>query len=214
VASSTPRVKPRLRGVSHQWAFVLAVPLGIAVGLAADSSRARVAAAIFAGSVVAMFGLSALYHRPMWTPRRRLLLARLDHAGVYGLIAGSYTPFGLLAVEGTWRVAVLAIVWGGALVAVVAKLAWVTAPKWLAATIGIALGWVGVILFPQLLAELGLAMSLLVLLGGLCYTAGAAVYVVRRPDPLPRTFGYHEVFHALVIAGVAAQYVAVVALVA
>ena len=186
------RVKPRLRGVTHQWAFFSAIPLGVLVGLYADTSRARVAGAVFAASVVAMFGASALYHRVNWSPSVRPWLRRLDHACIYGLIAGSYTPFGLLVLSGEWRITVLAIVWTGA------------------AVIGIVLGWVGVLVFPQLLARTGVLASLLVLAGGLCYTLGAVVYAVRKPDPFPAVFGYHELFHALVIAAVAFQYVTVV----
>jgi hemolysin III len=203
------RVKPRLRGVTHQWAFFSAIPLGILVGLYADTSRARVAAAVFAASVVAMFGASALYHRVTWSPSARPWLRRLDHAGIYGLIAGSYTPFGLLVLSGEWRITVLAIVWTGAAAAIALRFLWIGAPKWLAAVIGIALGWVGVLVFPQLLARTGVLASLLVLAGGLCYTLGAIVYAVRKPDPFPSVFGYHELFHALVVAAVAFQYVTV-----
>ncbi len=203
------RVKPRLRGVSHQWAFFLAVPLGVVLGLAAETPRARIAAAVFAASVVAMFGASALYHRVTWSPRRRPWLRRVDHAGIYCLIAGTYTPFGLLVLEDDWRITVLAIVWTGAFAAIVLKFAWVGAPKWLAAVIGISLGWVGVVVYPQLVARTGIFASLLVLAGGLCYTAGAIIYARRRPDPFPTVFGYHELFHALVIAAVAFQYAAV-----
>jgi len=203
------RVKPRLRGVTHQWAFFSAIPLGILVGLYADTSRARVAGAVFAASVVAMFGASALYHRVTWSPSVRPWLRRLDHACIYGLIAGSYTPFGLLVLSGEWRITVLAIVWTGAAAAIALRFLWIGAPKWLAAVIGIALGWVGVLVFPQLLARTGVLASLLVLAGGLCYTLGAIVYAVRKPDPFPSVFGYHELFHALVVAAVAFQYVTV-----
>jgi hemolysin III len=185
------------------------VPLGVALGLSTDTPQARVAAAVFAASVAAMFGLSALYHRVTWTPTQRRWMARLDHAGVFGLIAGTYTPFGLLVLSGGWRITLLAIVWSGALAAIVLKLFWVTAPKWVAATLGVGLGWTGVLVFPQLVDRSGAAAMLLVLAGGLCYTLGAVVYARRKPDPLPAVFGYHELFHALVIAAVAFQYSAV-----
>ena len=203
-------VKPRLRGVLHEWAFFAAIPLGVVLGLVAETPRSRVAAAVFAASVAAMFGASAVYHRVTWTPSRRRWMRRLDHAGIYGLIAGTYTPFGLLVLTGEWRIAVLAIVWSGAAVAIALKFLWADAPKWLAAVTGVALGWVGVVVFPQLLAKTGLAASMLVLVGGLCYTLGALVYAWRRPDPFPRTFGYHELFHALVIVAVACQYSTIV----
>jgi hemolysin III len=156
-----------------------------------------------------MFGVSALYHRVTWSPRRRLLIRRLDHATIYVLIAGTYTPFGLLVLTGAWRIGVLSVVWSGAAIAVFLKFAWPDAPKWVAALIGVALGWVGVVAFPELLDKAGTAATLLALAGGVCYTLGAVVYARERPDPRPRVFGYHEVFHALVIAAVAFQYAAV-----
>jgi hemolysin III len=204
-----PRVKPRLRGVSHEIAFFLALPLGVALVLEPDTGRGRLAAIVFAASVAAMFGASGLYHRVEWSEARRLWMRRLDHAGIYALIAGTYTPFGLLALRGNWRVVVLAIVWTGAAAAVLLKFVWVAAPKWLSALVGIGLGWVGVVVFPQLLTRIGVGGSLLVLAGGLGYTAGALVYAFRRPDPLPTVFGYHELFHAFVIVAVGFQYAAV-----
>jgi hemolysin III len=201
--------KPRLRGVFHEIALYASVPLGVAIGLIAANVRAQVCAAIFAGSVVAMFGASALYHRFTWSPGTRLWLRRLDHAGIFGLIAGTYTPFGLLVLHDVWQIVVLSVVWSGATIAILAKLAWVAAPKWLSATAGIALGWVAVVAFPQIVEHAGIAAATLVALGGLCYTAGGVVYARRRPDPVPHVFGYHELFHVLVVAAVAFQYAAV-----
>ena len=152
---TAPSVRPRLRGVFHQWALLAALPLGIALVLGADDPRGRLAAAVFAVSVVAMFGASALYHRVTWSPSRRLWLRRLDHAAIYGLIAGTYTPFGLLALEGGWQATVLAIVWTGAALAILQKLAWPQAPKWIAVVLAVGLGWVGAIVFPQLFANAG-----------------------------------------------------------
>src|SRR5437016_8783920 len=146
--------KPKLRGVLHQAAFVIAVVIAPLLIVGADRGRPRLAAAVFAGSVAVCFGASALYHRVTWTPRVRLWMRRVDHAGVYLLIAGTYTPVGLLVLDGTWRLVVLATVYAGAGVAVVLKFAWVEAPKWLAALIGIALGWVGVVVLPQLAVRL------------------------------------------------------------
>ena len=203
------RVKPRLRGLSHQIAFVAALPLAVALVLEANTTRGRVSAAVFGASVAAMFGASALYHRVTWSPRLRPWMRRLDHAGIYALIAGTYTPFGLLVLSGNWSVVVLAIVWTGAVAGVALKFLWVDAPKWLSAVIGIALGWVGIVAFPQILDRLGLTPALLVLAGGIAYTVGAVVYARRRPDPVPAVFGYHELFHAFVIVAVACHYVAV-----
>jgi hemolysin III len=201
--------KPRLRGLFHAVAFVLALPLGLALVLEADTSRGRLSAAVFAAAMAAMFGASGLYHSRNWPERPRRWLRRVDHAGIYGLIAGTYTSFGLLVVKGSWRPVLLGIVWIGALAAIVFKFAWIDAPKWISVAIGVVLGWVGVIVFPQLLHEIGLAGFLLVLAGGVLYTLGALVYALRRPDPHPAVFGFHEVFHVLVIAAVACQYSAV-----
>jgi hemolysin III len=200
--------KPRLRGVLHQAAFVIAVVLAPLLIVGADGGR-RLAAAVFAGSVAACFGASALYHRVTWSPRARLWMRRIDHAGIYLLIAGTYTPVSLLVLRGAWRPVVLTIVWAGAVAAIVLKFVWVAAPKWLAAAIGLALGWMAVVVLPQLIAKADPAAVILLVAGGLAYTAGAIVYARRRPDPAPAVFGYHELFHALTIVGVACQYVAI-----
>jgi hemolysin III len=206
---TAPRlVKPRLRGVFHELGFYAAAVAGVLMVVTAEPGRARASAAIFASCVVACFGASAVYHRPTWRPRARAWLARLDHAGIYLLIAGSYAPFGLIVMSKGWAIPILAIIWGGALLAIVLKLCWVRAPKWLSAAIGLTLGWVGAVAFPQLL-KLSLAAILLVAASGLLYTAGAIVYARRRPDPRPLVFGYHEVFHVLVVAAVACEYVVV-----
>jgi hemolysin III len=195
--------------VLHEWAFYAAIPVGVTVGLVAHTAMAEVSAAVFAGGVVCMFGASALYHRLNWPLSWRRWLRRIDHAGIYAMIAGSYTPFGLLVLSGAWRVTVLAIVWAGASAAILARLLWANPPRWLPVLIGVALGWVGVVVFPQLVTRTGLLASLLVLAGGVTYTLGGIVYARRRPDPFPTVFGYHEVFHALVVAAVALQYTVV-----
>jgi hemolysin III len=138
----------------------------------------------------------------------RAWLARVDHAGVYLLIAGSYAPFGLIVMSKGWAIPVLAIVWGGALAAILLKLFWVQAPKWLSAAIGLALGWVGAVAFSQLL-KLPAAAIVLVVATGILYSAGAIIYARRRPNPFPRIFGYHEFFHVLTVAAAACEYVAV-----
>ena len=205
---ATDRVKPKLRGVFHELGFYAAVGLGLALVLTARSGLPRDAAIIFSASVAACFGASALYHRPTWTPPVRAWLARLDHAGVYLLIAGAYTPFAFLVMSRGWAVPVLALVWSGALAGILLKLFWVRAPKWLSAAIGLALGWVGAAAFSQLL-KLQLPGVLLVVAGGLLYTVGAIVYVRRRPDPVPRVFGYHELFHVLTLAATGCLYASV-----
>jgi hemolysin III len=205
--------KPLLRGVLHQGAFFVALAVAPLLIIFADGGRAKAASAVFAASVVACFGASALYHRVTWTPRVRLWMRRVDHAGVYLLIAGTYTPVALLVLRGAWRPTILAIVWGGAAAAIVLKFAWVGAPKWLAVAIGLALGWVAVAALPQLVTRLDPWAAALLIIGGLAYTVGALVYARRRPDPMPEVFGYHELFHALTIVAVACQYVAIASIV-
>lgn len=209
VDSPSAAPKPRLRGVFHELGLYAAIPLGIALGLVASGTRAQLSAAVFAGAVVAMFGASALYHRFTWSLPTRLWLRRLDHAGIFGLMAGTYTPFGLLVLEGTWQIVVLSIVWSGAGLAILTKLLWVGAPKWLSALAAVTLGWVAIVALPQILDHAGSTATALVAAGGLCYTLGALVYALRRPDLLPGVFGYHELFHLLVVAAVALQYAAV-----
>jgi hemolysin III len=201
-------VKPKLRGVFHELGFYAAAAVGVVVVITAEPGRARMASLIFANCVAVCFGASAVYHRPTWRPRARAWLARLDHAGIYLLIAGSYAPFGLIVLSRAWAIPVLAIVWGGALAAIVMKLFWLSAPKRLSAAIGLALGWVGVVAFPQLL-KLSPVAVLLVVTSGILYTAGAVVYARRHPDPHPLVFGYHELFHVLTVAAVACEYVVV-----
>lgn len=201
--------RPRLRGVSHQVAFVVAVPLGVVLALSAHGGIPRESAIVFAACVAGMFGVSSLFHRIAWQPRAELWLGRLDHTMIYALIAGTYAPVGLLAIDPAWRVPILVTVWAGALLASLAKLAWRDAPGWLAPTVCVTLGWVAVSVFPQIVARIGVAGALLLLGGGLAYTAGALVYARRRPDPIPTMFGYHELFHALVIVAVGCQYATV-----
>jgi hemolysin III len=209
-AEAIAAVKPRLRGVSHEWAFFVSLLLGAALILAADTGRARLAVAIYAVSLSALFGTSALYHRVEWKrPDVRRWMRRLDHSMIFFLIAGTYTPFALLVLDGPLADAVLAVVWAGAIAGAVVETIWIDHPKWVAALIYISLGWIAVIPFPELWQEMGAAGTLLVAAGGLLYSAGAVVYATQRPNPNPAVFGYHEVFHLLVIAAAAAQFAAV-----
>jgi hemolysin III len=200
--------RPRLRGVLHAVAFAASAVIGTLFVAAAPGSRMLPAAA-FAVSASVMLGTSALYHRVAWGQRARLWMRRADHAGIYLLIAGTYTPVGLISLHGPLRTTVLAIVWSGAGAATLAKFCWVRAPKWLSAVIGVALGWVGVAAMPQLAQHEGLVPVVLLAAGGVAYTLGAVVYALRRPDPVPTVFGYHEVFHAFTLVALACQYVAV-----
>jgi hemolysin III len=200
--------KPRLRGVFHEVGFYAALVAGAFLVATAEAGRARVAAIVFATCLAICFGASALYHRPTWRPRPRAWLARLDHAGIYLLIAGTYTPFGLLVMSRGWAVPVLSVVWGGAAAAILLKLVWLRAPKGLSAAIALALGWVAAAAFTQLL-KVPVPGLVLVVAGGLLYTAGAVVYARKRPDPVPHVFGYHELFHVLTVAAAACQYSAI-----
>ncbi|MEX2447905.1 MAG: hemolysin III family protein [Solirubrobacterales bacterium] len=203
-------VKPKLRGVSHQWAFVVSLFLGAGLIFAADSPKATLAVAIYAVSLSALLGTSALYHRVDWKrPDRRRWMRRLDHSMIFFLIAGTYTPFALLALDGALADAILVAVWVGAVAGAVVEILWIEHPKWVAAIVYLSLGWIAVVPFPKLWTDLGPAGTLLVAAGGLLYTAGAIVYATQRPNPNPRVFGYHEVFHLFVIAAAAAHFAAV-----
>jgi hemolysin III len=201
--------RPRFRGVLHAGAFVVACVVGALLVEAAPDGRRVVAAAVFAGSVAAMLAASALYHRITWSERLRPWMRRVDHAGIYLLIAGTYTPVGLLSLHGPTQQIVLGVAWSGAAAATLINLCWIHAPKWLSAAIGIALGWVGVAAMPQLARASGLPAVVLLAAGGIAYTAGAIVYARRKPDPAPSVFGYHEVFHSLTLVALSCQYVAI-----
>jgi hemolysin III len=202
-------MKPRLRGVSHQYAFFVAMAAGAALVVLARGAEARVAVGVYALSLCAMFGASALYHRIDWSPRLHAWLRRLDHSMIYVLVAGTYTPFALLVLAPALGWTILGVVWAGALAGVVLSLVWIDAPRWLTAVLYVALGWVAVVVLPQLWDRAGVMAVALLATGGVLYTLGAVVYARRRPDPAPRVFGYHEVFHALVIAAAAVQFAAV-----
>jgi hemolysin III len=195
--------------VLHGGAFGASCVVGVLFVVAAPDGRV-LPALTFALTATLMLGTSTLYHRIRWKrTAARLWMRRADHAGIFLLIAGTYTPIGLISLHGSWRIAILAIVWSGAAAAVALKLCWVAAPKWLSAVVGVALGWAGVAAMPQVLHHDGIAPVVLLAAGGLAYTAGAIVYAFRRPDPYPAVFGYHELFHALTIGALACQYVAV-----
>jgi hemolysin III len=202
-------VKPRLRGVSHQYAFYVAVIAGAVLVLLAPSGRATVAALIYAGGLAGLLGTSALYHRVTWRPRARMWMRRLDHTMIFVLIAATATPFALLVLDQPMSTVVLVSVWGGAALGAVVQLIWIEAPKWLNAAAYIAVGWVGAIAVPQIWTRAGVTAVILLAAGGLAYTVGAIVYARRRPDPAPTVFGYHEIFHALVIAAAGAHFAAV-----
>ena len=197
--------KPLLRGVSHEIAAAVALAGWVALALVATPGRARVAANVYGASLFTLFLVSALYHRPAWQPAARRLMRRLDHSAIFLLIAGTYTPI-CLALPPASGQRLLAIVWSGAAAGILQSLLWVRAPKALSAAIYVLLGWVVVTALPALRAALGGTAIALLFAGGAAYTVGAVVYATRRPDPFPRVFGYHEVFHALVIAAAACHF--------
>jgi hemolysin III len=202
--------KPRLRGVSHEYAFFVSLALGGGLIYAAKGGEARLAVAIYAASLSALFGVSALYHRVDWQrPEIRRWMRRLDHTMIFFLIAGTVTPFALLVMDGTFATALLIAVWAGALAGTVVELIWVDSPKWVAATVYIAVGSIGAIGFPAIVAEAGLGAGALIAAGGALYASGAIIYAAQRPDPNPAVFGYHEIFHVLVIAAAAAHFAAI-----
>lgn len=201
---------PRLRGLFHQYAFFAALAAGMTLVVLADGARARFAGAVYAGALVAMFGASALYHRTSWrSARARAWARKADHSMIFFFIAGTYTPFALLAFTGAVPAIVLACVWGGAALGVVLNVCWIDAPKWVTAPVYLLVGWVGVLALPQVLTQLHVATAVLVIVGGVLYTLGALAYAMHWPDPYPATFGFHEVFHVLVVAAAVTQFVAV-----
>jgi hemolysin III len=207
--SSPPSPRPRLRGVLHHYAFYGSLVTGALLVALAPSRRTVVAALVYGASLSALLGVSALYHRITWSVAARRRMGRLDHSMINILIAGTFTPFGVVALSGTVTALLLAIIWGGALVNIFIHVLWIDATKWLSAASYVALGWVGVAALPDLAAHAGWAPTALLAAGGLLYSLGALVYAVRRPDPAPAVFGYHEVFHALVVVAAMAHYAAV-----
>ncbi len=203
-------VKPRLRGVSHEWAFFISLLLGAGLIVAADTPKATLAAAIYAVSLSALLGTSALYHRVTWERQNvRRWMRRLDHSMIFLLIAGTVTPFALLVMDGPWADTLLIAVWVAAGAGIVVELIWIEAPKWATAIVYIAVGWIGALGFPEIVAEAGIGAGALIAGGGALYTTGAVIYAAQRPNPNPTVFGYHEIFHLFVIGAAAAHFAAV-----
>ena len=204
---------PRLRGMLHAWAFPAAAVAGVVLTALAPTQPARLAAAVYSVTCMALFGVSAAYHRSPMASRRRGLLARFDHVSIMLVIAGTYTPLAVLALRGWTRLAVLAVIWtaaaAGAFTRLIWRSAWRPAPRWLITSLFIALGWVVVFILPQLLRGAGALVLALVLTGGIVYSLGAVVYTRKRPNPSPQWFGFHEVFHAMTILAYLTQYAAV-----
>ncbi|MDA8343333.1 MAG: hemolysin III family protein [Actinomycetota bacterium] len=202
-------VKPRLRGVLHEVAAYVAVAAGFGLVLAAPTAGATVAVTVYAVAVVALFGVSALFHRRTWGPAGRRRMRRADHSTIFVAIAGSYTAVGGLALTGTPRTALLVTVWVGAAVGIALRQLWLDAPKWVVALPYVVVGWSALLVLPPLFHALRVTGSVLLLLGGIAYSAGAVVYAAKRPNPVPGVFGYHEVFHACTLVGAALHYVVI-----
>jgi hemolysin III len=204
-----PVLVPRLRGVFHLYAFYAAVIAGVVLVVLADGYLERFAVWVYAVALAAMFGTSALYHRFPWrSAAARLRARRLDHAMIFVFIAGTYTPFTLLAFSGALRIVVLASVWGGAVLGVALELYWIHAPRGVSAVAYLAVGWIGIIAFPEFFTALGIAVAALLIVGAGLYTIGAVTYATTWPNPFPATFGFHEIFHLLVIAAAVVQFAA------
>jgi hemolysin III len=207
-------VKPRLRGVVHEYAFFVALVAGAGLLVLAPSPKARLASAIYVLGLAGLLGTSALYHRVTWRrPNVRRWLRRLDHSMIFLLIAGTYTPFALLVLSQPLGTVVLVLIWAGAAGGIVLSLLWPDAPRTVSAAIYISLGWVAIIATPQMFDRLGALGIAMIGLGGLFYTVGAIVYARQRPDPVPTVFGYHEIFHVLVVAAAALHFAVIAFLV-
>ncbi len=209
-AEAIAKVKPRLRGVSHEYAFFVSLALGAGLIVWAKGVEATAVAAIYAVSLSGLLGVSALYHRHNWQrPSARVWMRRLDHTMIFFLIAGTVTPFAVLTMEPPLSTALLIAVWAGALAGAIVELIWLDSPKWLSAIVYIGVGLIGAIGFPAIIAEGGVGAGALIVGGGIMYAAGGVIYALQRPNPRPAVFGYHEIFHALVIAAAAAHFAAV-----
>jgi len=206
-------VKPRMRGTLHQIAFFVSVPAGIALIVLANTGKARFAAVVFATGLAGVFGASAAYHRVAWSVPARKRMKRLDHSMIFVLIAGTYTPLCLLALSGAWSVVMLATVWAGAITGIVMKQFNVDGLRRVSGFLYITLGWISIVTLPQLFHTMSVAAFTLVVVGGLLYTVGAIVFAVKRPDPNPAVFGYHEIWHAFTAGAGLCHYSAVLLLI-
>ncbi|MDX6682464.1 MAG: hemolysin [Solirubrobacteraceae bacterium] len=198
-------IVPRLRGLLHAYAFFAAIVCAAVLVVLAPDGRARTGAIVYGAGLCALFGVSGAYHRWRGAARIKRMLRRADHATIFVFIAASYTPVALLALSGTMRWVVLCSAWAGALAGVSLSVGWIDASRRLTAVAYIALGWIAVVAFPQLASRVGAVPFALLVAGGLLYSAGACIYAAQRPDPWPRTFGFHELFHALVVAAALAH---------
>ncbi|MEW2527635.1 hemolysin III family protein [Streptomyces sp. NPDC047071] len=209
VTAAVRPVKPKLRGWLHAGMFPAVLVSGLFLTALADSTRGRVACGIYVLTACLLFGVSALYHRGDWSPRTDRVLRRLDHANIFLIIAGTYTPLTMLLLpdaKGQW---LLWGIWAAAAAGIVFRVFWVGAPRWLYTPCYLAMGWAAVFFLPDFMRAGGIAVLVLVIVGGLLYSAGGVVYGFKRPNPSPRWFGFHEVFHSFTLAAFAVHYVGI-----
>ena len=206
-------LKPRLRGVLHEYSFFVSLGSGLMLVLASSPDLARLASVVYASALAGLFGVSALYHRVTWPPRAGAWMRRLDHAMIFLLIAGTYTPISLVMLPRPKGLVLFALIWAASLAGIVFNLVWINAPRWVSPTLYVVLGWIAIAALPDLLASVRLSTLLLLTSGGVVYSVGALVYATRRPNPAPAWFGYHEVFHALTIAAASMHFAAVASVV-
>jgi len=206
--------KPSWRGLIHAGTLPIAMVLGtIVIMLSIDQGGVAIAASsVYTASAIALFGVSATYHRFGWGPRAKSVLRRLDHANIFFLIAGTYTPIALLALDWPQSIILLSVVWSGAILGIVFRVVWISAPRWMYVPLYLALGWAAVMYLPQLLSA-SVAMVVMVLAGGILYSLGAVVYGLKKPNPLPDHFGFHEIFHTLTVLAFICHWVAVLLIV-
>ncbi|HSK25821.1 MAG TPA: hemolysin III family protein [Jiangellales bacterium] len=209
VRDAVAAVKPRLRGWLHAGTFPLSVAAGIVLVVLSPTTQAKVATSIFAVTAALLFGVSAVYHRGTWSPRTHGILKRLDHSNIFLIIAGTYTPFTLLLLDGADARLLLTLVWVGALAGVAFRVLWVGAPRWLYVPVYVALGWAAAFWVPDFARAGGPAVLAFVVAGGLLYSLGGLVYGIKRPNPSPRWFGFHEIFHALTVAAFVAHFIGI-----
>src|SRR5687768_6138203 len=209
VRDAVSEIKPRLRGWLHAATWPLAFFSFLVLLVLSDSVLVRAGAAVFIFSALALFGVSAVYRTGRWSDRAKVIWKRVDHATIFVLIAGSYTPFTLMLLSTEHAVTLLSVVWGGALVGVLFRVFWLSAPRWMYVPLYLLLGWAAVFYFPEFSREASTAVMVLLIVGGGLYTLGAFVYGFKWPDPWPTWFGFHEVFHSLTIAAFIVHYIGV-----
>ncbi len=201
-------IKPTWRGWIHAGTFPVTIVAGIVLLVVADGAAAKWSSAVFVLSSMLLFGNSALYHRFNWKPPTRVILKRIDHANIFLLIAGSYTPVTVLALPPEKAVLLLSLVWGGAILGIAFRVFWISAPRWLYVPLYLLLGW-GALMFIIDLFQANAVMMMLILIGGLCYTVGAVVYGLKKPNPVPGVFGFHEIFHTLTVVAFLCHWTAI-----